>query len=188
MVFHLSFSDNKSPQVSRTLLSILADLNNDVVWVVSTRPLISESSSHFTTPLWTVPRAPMTIGITVTFTFHRFFNSLARSWYLSFLLLSFNFTQWSARTKKSTIWQVLFLSLLLLGLVIWLRLGDPFVSQNLRSLCVSFSRIQNGSWKYHLFVWSNLYFLHSSQWITFPTHSCLILYSFCASLLHSFNM
>ena len=30
----------KSPQVSRTLLSILADLNNEVVWLVSTHPLI----------------------------------------------------------------------------------------------------------------------------------------------------
>ena len=28
-------------QVTRTLLSILADLNNTVVWMVSTRPLIS---------------------------------------------------------------------------------------------------------------------------------------------------
>ena len=38
MVFHWSLSDNKSPQVSRTLLSILAVLNNAVIWMVSTRP------------------------------------------------------------------------------------------------------------------------------------------------------
>ena len=44
MVFHWSLSDSKSPQVSRTLLSILAVLNNAVVWMVSTRPLISKSS------------------------------------------------------------------------------------------------------------------------------------------------
>ena len=31
MVFHWSLSDSKSPQISRTLLSILADLNNAVV-------------------------------------------------------------------------------------------------------------------------------------------------------------
>ena len=37
-------SDSKSTQVSRTLLSILADFNNAVVWVVSTCPLISKSS------------------------------------------------------------------------------------------------------------------------------------------------
>ena len=36
MVFHWSLSDKKSPQVSRTLLSILSDLKNAVVWMVST--------------------------------------------------------------------------------------------------------------------------------------------------------
>ena len=32
MVFQWSLRDNKSLQVSRTLLSILADLNNDVMY------------------------------------------------------------------------------------------------------------------------------------------------------------
>ena len=53
-VFHTSVSwwflrwilrDSKFPQVSRTLLSILADLNNAVVFMVSTRLLISKSSN-----------------------------------------------------------------------------------------------------------------------------------------------
>ena len=43
-----SLSENKYPQVSRTLLSILADLNNAVVWMVSTCPLTSKSSSPLT--------------------------------------------------------------------------------------------------------------------------------------------
>ena len=43
MIFYRSLSDSKSPQLSRTLLSILADLNNAVVWTVSTRPVISKS-------------------------------------------------------------------------------------------------------------------------------------------------
>ena len=38
MVFHWRLSDNKSRQVSWTLLSILADLTNAVVWTISTRP------------------------------------------------------------------------------------------------------------------------------------------------------
>ena len=50
---------------------------------------------------------------------------------------------------------------------------------------VSFSRTDGGLCKYHLFVWSNLIFLHNSQWITLPTLSCLVLYSFCADFLHS---
>ena len=36
MVFHWKLSDSKFPQVSKTLLSILADLNSAVVWMVST--------------------------------------------------------------------------------------------------------------------------------------------------------
>ena len=107
MVFHWSLSDSKSPQVCRTLLSILADLNNVVVWMVSTHPLISKSSCPFINPSVTVPRAPITIGIKVTFMFFSFFNSQGRS-YLSFFSLSFNFTQWSTETANSTILQVLF--------------------------------------------------------------------------------
>ena len=41
MVFHWSLSDSKSPQVSRTFLSILAILSNAVVSMVTTRPAIS---------------------------------------------------------------------------------------------------------------------------------------------------
>ena len=57
--FHWSLSDSKSPQVSRTLLTILAVLNNAVVWMVSTCPPTSKSSSPFSNPLVTVPNAPI---------------------------------------------------------------------------------------------------------------------------------
>ena len=111
-VFHISvswnLSDSKFSQVSRTLLTILTDLNNAVVLIVSTRPPISKSSSLFINPLVIVPRAPIIIGIIVAFMFHSFFNSLARSRYLSFFLLSFNFTLWSTGTVTFTIHQVLF--------------------------------------------------------------------------------
>ena len=73
MVFHWRRSDSKSPQVSRTLLSILAVFNNAVVWMVSTRSPTSKSSRPFNNPLVTVPKAPTTIGIIVTFMFHSFF-------------------------------------------------------------------------------------------------------------------
>ena len=105
VVFHWSLSDSKSPQVSRTLLSILADLNNSLVWMVSTRPLISKSPSPFINPSITVP---IIIGINVTFKFHSFFNSLATSRFSSLFSFSFNFTLQSAGTAKSTIWQVFF--------------------------------------------------------------------------------
>ena len=60
----------KSHKVTRTLLSILTDLNNAVVWVVSIH------SFPRTNPLVTMLSSLITIGITVTFIFHRFFFSV----------------------------------------------------------------------------------------------------------------
>ena len=108
MIFHWNLSDSKSPQVSSILLSILAVLNNAVVWMVSTHPSTSKFYCPFNNPLVTVPKAPITIGIIVTFMFHSFFNFLARSRYLSFFSHSFSFILWSAGTAKSTISQILF--------------------------------------------------------------------------------
>ena len=105
MVFYWSLSDSKYPNVSKTLLSILAVIRNAVVWMVSTRPLTSKSTGSFSNPLVTVPQAPITI---VTCMFHSFFKSQARSRYLSLFSHSFSFILWSARTAMSTILQFLF--------------------------------------------------------------------------------
>ena len=115
MVFHWSLSDSKSPPVSRTRLRILAVLNNVVVWIVSTRPPTSKSSRPFNNPLVLVPKAPITIGTIVTFMFHSFLNSLARSSYLSFFAHSFRFILWSTWTAKSTILQILFFLLIIIS-------------------------------------------------------------------------
>ena len=48
-----SLSDNKSPQVSTAVLSILAVLKNSVVWMVSTRPTTSNSGTEKST-FWQV--------------------------------------------------------------------------------------------------------------------------------------
>ena len=129
MVFHWSLSNNKSPQASRTLLSILAVLNNVVVWMVSTRPPMSKSSSPFSNPLVTVPNAPITIGIIVTCMLHSFFNYRARSRYLAFFSQYFSFILWSAGTAKSTILRFLFF------LVIIIRTG--FRAKIRWSVCMS---------------------------------------------------
>ena len=71
----------------------------------------------FNNPLVIVPNAPITIGTIVTFMFHSFFNSLARSRYLSFFSLVFSFTLWFAGTAKSTILQILFFFFLLIIMV-----------------------------------------------------------------------
>ena len=189
MVFHLSLSYSKSPHVSKTRLRILAVLSSAVVWIVSTRPPTSKSSRPFNNPLVIVPNAPITIGTVVTFMFHSFFNSLARSRYLSFFSLSFRFILWSARTAKSTILQILFFLLIIMrsGLLAGIR-WSICMKKSHRSLCESFSRTGARLCIYHLFVWSNWNFLHISQWTTLPTQSCLALYSFCANLLHSLIM
>ena len=114
MVFLWSLSDSTSPQVSMTFPSILAVLNNAVVWIVSTRPPTSKSSGLFNNALVTVPKTPITIGIIVTFLFYNFFKFLAKSRYLSFFTISFSFILWSVGTAKSIILQVLFFFLLII--------------------------------------------------------------------------
>ena len=84
MAFYWSLSDSKSPQVSRTRLRILAVFSNAVVWIISTRPPTSKSTRPFNNPLVSVPNASITISTIVSFMFHSFFNSLARSRYLSY--------------------------------------------------------------------------------------------------------
>ena len=177
MAFHWSLGDNNSSPVSRTLLSILAVLSN------------SKSSSPFSNHLVTVLNAPITICIIVTCMFHGFFNSLERLRYLSFFSHSFSFILWSAGTAKSTILQVLFFLLIIIwsGVLAKIR-WSVCMSKSHRSLCVLFSRTGAGLCIYHLFVWSNLNFLHISQWITLPTQLCLVLCSFWANLLHSLIM
>ena len=73
MVFHWSLSDGKSCQLSRTYLSIIADLSSALVKIVLIFPLISLSFNLLPKPLWIIPSAPTTIGITIIFMFLRFF-------------------------------------------------------------------------------------------------------------------
>ena len=191
MVFHRKLSDRKSLRVSRTLHSILAVFNNAVVWMVSTGSPTSKSSRPFNNPLDSVPKAPITIGMIVTFVFHSFFFSyLERSRYLSLFSHSFSFILWSAGQQFCRFSSFFFFFLLIImrsGLRAEIR-WSVCISKSHRSLCVSFSKTGAGLCSYHLLAWSNLNFLHISQLITFPTQSCLALYSFCANSLHSLIM
>ena len=180
MVFHWSLSDSKSPQVSRILLGIPAVLNNTVVWMVSTRPSTSKSSIPFSNPLVTVPKAPITIGIIVTFMFHSFIISLARSRYLSFFSHSFSFILWSAGTGKTTVLQFLFFFsfffsfsffFFFLLIIIWSGLlaqiwWSVCMSKSHRILCVLFSRLGAGLWLLLLLL-SLLLLFHAGMKIAF---------------------
>ena len=194
MVFHRNLNDNKSFQVSWTLLSILADLNNTVC-IVSILYLISIFYNSLSKLLGTIWSAQTSISIIFIFIFLCFFSPLARSKYLSNFLFSFIFSQWSAGTAKYTRWQVLFILFFLFfsffffffccwlsrGLVFWLRLGDLFVSQNPREFYVShFLRM------ILICVYTILLNVQISISFTFPSMSplWLILYSFCACFQH----
>ena len=83
--FSLEFVSNKSSQVSKTLLSILADLNNAVVWMVSTRPVISKFSILVIILWWLYHENLLQLVLLSLSYFTAFFNSLAR---LTFCLRS----------------------------------------------------------------------------------------------------
>ena len=159
MVFHWSSRDCKSTQIFRTLLSILAVLKNTVVWMVSTRPPTFKSSSPFNNPLVTVPKAPIPIGIIVTFMFHSFSIPL-QGWgtYPSFHILSVLFCgeegQQSLQYCKFSFFLLIIIRSGFLAEIRW----SVWMSKSHRSLCVSISRTDARLCIYHLFVWSNLNF------------------------------
>ena len=161
--------------------------------MVSTRPLISKSSSPVPI-LWRPCRVRRLQLVSPSLSCSAiFFSSLARSQYLSHFSLSFSFILWSAGTTKTTIRQIVFFLsffffFFLLTVTRFSYLAEirwsVCISNSPRTLCVSFSRTDSGLCIYHLFVRLSLNFSHNSQCITFPTQSCTVLYSLCANLLH----
>ena len=135
IVSHWSLNDSKSPHVFRTLLNILADLNNPVACMVSAYPLICKSFSPF------INSFSDFIDCTNSNWYHHhfhvpqfFFNSQRMVRYWSFFFSFFVFFQfysvisWYSKIHNSVNFS--FSNWLLLSLIIWPRLGDPFVSQN----------------------------------------------------------
>ena len=126
MVFHGSLSDSKNPQVSRTFLSIMGALKNAVVWIVSTRPPTSKSSSPFNNPFFTVPEAPITIGIIFAFMFHSFFRFFSKVEVLILLFTFFQFYSVVNRDRKvHNFADSPFFYWLVLDMVLWPRFGNP---------------------------------------------------------------
>ena len=153
-------------KVSRTFLSILFDLNNAVVWMVTILPLIYNSSNS--NLLGTVPRVPLSSSITVSLTFNNFcsvsvfygrrcsvcvcldmsFCSFGRFKYIS--IGGVIFTPWSTRTINSARWQVPFLLIAISpGLLVGIWWSVCILKPH-RSLYISCS-------------WSVFNLLHNSQ-------------------------
>ena len=82
-----SLSDSKSCQFSRTLLSILANINYAVVCMVLIRPLVCNFNSLFSKPLRIFPSPSIVNSITVTL-IQKAFSS---HWQDSSIFLSFGF-------------------------------------------------------------------------------------------------
>ena len=91
MALHGILSESKSPKVSRNLISIRSDHKNFIVWLVSIRSPITNSSSNLIKPLKTVPRALIIISITIFSCSLAFSNSCL-------FLFSLIFSLWSAGT------------------------------------------------------------------------------------------
>ena len=136
MISHWRLRDYKSPKVSKTLLRTQPDLINRDVWKVSTYPQIFKTYSPFTKYLGIALNPPTTFSITATFMVYLFQLS-CKVWLLISLLAFFHFVfmichisasySYSLSLSLSLLWRGFDLSL---GLVVWPRSGDPFVSQN----------------------------------------------------------
>ena len=156
------------------LFSVFWPISNSVVvLMVPTHPLISKSTSSCTNTLVTLPREQIIIMI-VTFMFHSFFNSLAKSRYLSLFSHSFNFTLQSPQFCNFSYFLLIIIRSGCLA-EIWLSFC---ILKSQWSWAVSFSRTDSGLCIYYLFVRSNFNLFHNSQWINLPIQSGLVLLLF----------
>ena len=188
MVFHCR--ESNCPQVSRSLLSILTDLNIAEVWMICT-PLISKSCSPCINPFVTRPRAQYTISIVVPFMSHSFFLNpkQCRDTSPSFTVFQFySVVSRDSKVHNSASSLLLFFSFLMI-ITIYGHLAEIrwslLISKSQRNLCVSFSRLDAGLRIFCMFEWPNFNIMQNSPWITLPTQPTLFLYSFCVNLLHS---
>ena len=129
----LELSASKYCHVSRTLLSILAALNNAVVWIVSIHPPISNSSSPLFDPLepFKVRKSQLVSQSPSCFTaFSVLLQCLSTCRFFRLLW----FSLWSAWTAKSTI------RLLVFFLLAEIK-RSVRISKSQTIVCVSFFRI-----------------------------------------------
>ena len=153
MVFHWSLSNNKSPQVFKTLLSILADLSNAVVWIVSTRPLISESSKSLYQSFGDCDKDTNYNGYHRQFPFPRLFQFPNKVEVLILLFTFFHF--YSVQGQQSPQFcKFSFFCWLLYAPVVWPRSGDAWWLERssmaretwVQSQVESYQRLKNGTW------------------------------------------
>ena len=109
-LFYWTLSDKQLSYVFTPLQSILTNLNNAVIRMVTIVPSIA-SISNLSWSLETIPSALSTIGITVIHMFHCFFfggGLFCFFVYIKVQVLSIIFTSWSTGTAKSNSQKVIF--------------------------------------------------------------------------------
>ena len=155
MVFHWSLTDSKFHQFSMPILSILADLNNVNVLMVLIRPLISNSIRSIFKLLETIP----SIAITITFLFHGWIYSLARSSCQYFRFLRFSFC--GPLTRQTPVYGNFSFYLILFhfffSTITWYGFLNSlkwsiFMSNSQRISCVLFSGTDSSLCIYHLVI------------------------------------
>ena len=185
MLYFLRYGVSKAPHTSVTfrrilLVCIKTVFSSSVIFV--SIPMVF---NLFSSSLAGVPRAPTTNGTTITFIFHTFFSSLARSKYLSIFSTSLSSPLVSYGIAKSIIWHSwCFLSIKIMsGLLAVIKRSVCTV--NSQSVLHESCSMTASDWcSYHF----DLTWIPISQWICLPTQSCLLLYSLWASLGHSLTM
>ena len=145
-------SDCHFPHVAWIILSILAYINNPVVWMVSTRPLISKSPIPCTNPWLNVRSAAIKIRITVTYMFHSF-SVLKEVFgtYLSFCFHSVSSCVHPERHRHYSAGSLLFWIITRSGHQIEIR-WSGCISKSQFILCFSFFRAASWLRIYHRFV------------------------------------
>ena len=125
--FNWILSISKFPQVTRTLLSILTDLNNDIEWIVVICLTISNSSSPLS-KLWGTVQARQLELVYLSSSDSSTFLSL---WQVPGTCRSFSFlffSPYGPLRQYSSLFYVDY------HLVCWPWLGDRFLSHNSREL------------------------------------------------------
>ena len=163
--------------------------------MISICPLIFIYSSPSNNPLGSVPKVPITIGMIVTFMYHIFFQFPNKVQVLILLFTSFQFYSVVSRDSKvhnlaSSPCFIMFFSALLIiissDLLVEIR-RSVCMSKSHRSLCII---LLDRFWVVYIpFVrMVKFKFLAQLPLDDLAHPFCIVLYYFCANLLHSLIM
>ena len=186
LICHKTQQTKPNHQVSQTLLVFLPNLNNAVVGMVPTCPLIFIFSMSF---FQTFPNCTKNINYSwyqCHFHVPQFFQFSSKVEVPMLLFTFFQFysvVNWDSNVHNRQVFFFFFVLFYKIRSSVEIRWSDC-TSKSHRSLCISSSWKDSRLCIYHLFVWSNFNFLHNCKCFTLPTHLCQHLYFFCANFLN----